>query len=77
MQQQALLAEKKSLKDKLQKRRGLSKIIGLDYKMAKIFELVESVADSRVTILLSGQSGTGKSMLARAIHEHSTRRTQP
>ena len=77
LQQQALLAENKSLKDKLQKRRGLSKIIGLDYKMAKIFELVESVADSRVTILLSGQSGTGKSLLARAIHEHSTRRTQP
>ena len=77
LQQQALLAENKSLKDKLQQRRGLSKIIGLDYKMAKIFELVESVADSRVTILLSGQSGTGKSMLARAIHEHSIRRTQP
>ncbi len=77
LQQQALLAENKSLKDKLQKRRGLNKLIGLDYKMAKIFELVESVADSRVTILLSGQSGTGKSMLARAIHEHSIRRTQP
>ena len=77
LQQQALLAENRSLKDRLHKQTGLENIIGLDYKMAKIFELVESVADSRVTILLTGQSGTGKSLMARAIHQQSARRDQP
>ncbi|MCH8054516.1 MAG: sigma-54-dependent Fis family transcriptional regulator, partial [Planctomycetes bacterium] len=77
LQQQALLAENRTLKDQLAKRTGLEQIVGLDYKMAKIFELIESVADSRVTILLTGDSGTGKSLIARAIHQHSTRRDQP
>ena len=56
LQQQALLAENRTLKDQLAKRTGLEQIVGLDYKMAKIFELIESVADSRVTILLTGDS---------------------
>ncbi|MCH8969110.1 MAG: sigma-54-dependent Fis family transcriptional regulator [Planctomycetes bacterium] len=77
LQQQALLAENRTLKDQLAKRTGLEQIVGLDYKMAKIFELIESVADSRVTILLTGDSGTGKSLIARAIHQHGTRRDQP
>jgi DNA-binding NtrC family response regulator len=77
LQQQALLAENRTLKDQLQKRTGLEQIVGLDYKMAKIFELIESVADSKVTILLTGDSGTGKSLIARAIHQHGARRDQP
>ena len=39
--------------------------------MLKIFDLVEAVADSRTTVLMTGESGTGKSLLARAIHHRS------
>jgi len=45
--------------------------------MAKIFDLVEAVADSTTTILMAGPSGTGKSILARAIHQRSSRRNKP
>jgi DNA-binding NtrC family response regulator len=45
--------------------------------MAKIFDLVEAVADSRSTILMTGTSGTGKTILARAIHYRSGRRDKP
>jgi DNA-binding NtrC family response regulator len=75
--QQALLFENQSLRQQLDLRFGLDNVIGHDAKMHKIFELVDAVADSRTTVLMSGQSGTGKSLLARAIHHRSPRRDKP
>jgi DNA-binding NtrC family response regulator len=45
--------------------------------MLKIFDLVEAVADSRTTVLMTGESGTGKSLIARAIHHRSPRKSKP
>ncbi len=53
------------------------RIIGQDYRMAKVFDLIEAVADSKATVLITGESGTGKSMVARAIHNRSSRRDKP
>jgi two-component system response regulator AtoC len=75
--QQSLLFENQTLKHQLDLRFGLENIVGHDYKMLKIFDLVEAVADSRTTALISGESGTGKSLLARAIHHRSPRRDKP
>ncbi|NQU75159.1 MAG: sigma-54-dependent Fis family transcriptional regulator [Planctomycetes bacterium] len=77
LQQQQLLAENRQLRRQLEVRFGLDNIIGCDHKMLKIFELIEAVADSRATILMTGESGTGKSLIARAIHAHSPRSTMP
>jgi two-component system response regulator AtoC len=52
-------------------------IVGQDYRMTRVFELIEAVANSRATVLITGESGTGKSLVARAIHEKSQRRSKP
>jgi len=52
-------------------------IVGQDYRMMRVFELIDAVADSRVTVLITGESGTGKSLVARAIHRRSRRSEQP
>ena len=73
LKQQVLLSENYQLRQQLGLRYGLDNIVGHDYKMLKIFDLVEAVADSRTTVLMTGESGTGKSLIARAIHHRSPR----
>jgi DNA-binding NtrC family response regulator len=77
VRQQSLLFENQTLRQQLDLRFGLENIVGHDYRMLKIFDLVEAVADSRTTVLMTGESGTGKSLLARAIHYRSPRRDKP
>ena len=74
VRQQSLLFENQTLKQQLDLRFGLENIVGHDFRMLKIFDLVNAVADSRTTVLMAGESGTGKSLLARAIHHRSPRR---
>ena len=77
VKQQSLISENERLRLQLEQKYSLENIISHNYKMAKIFELVEAVADTNTTILMAGPSGTGKSMLARAIHYRSSRRDKP
>ena len=49
-------------------------LIGRDPQMEQLFELVRTVARARTTVLIQGESGTGKTLTARAIHDHSDRR---
>jgi DNA-binding NtrC family response regulator len=77
IKQQSLMSENESLRLQLEQKHCLENIISHNYKMAKIFDLVEAVADTSTTILMAGPSGTGKSMLARAIHYRSSRHSKP
>ncbi|MBN1127224.1 MAG: sigma-54-dependent Fis family transcriptional regulator [Sedimentisphaerales bacterium] len=77
LQQQFLLTENRDLRSRLQQKYSMESVLSQDYKMARIFELIEAVADSQTTILMTGPSGTGKSMLARAIHFRSSRKEKP
>ena len=54
----------------------LNNIIGESDKMLALFELIETVANSDSTVLLQGESGTGKELVARAIHDLSSRRSK-
>jgi DNA-binding NtrC family response regulator len=77
VRQQSLLFENQTLRQQLDLRFGLENIVGHDHRMLKIFDLVDAVADSRTTALVTGESGTGKSLVARAIHHRSPRRDKP
>jgi transcriptional regulator with PAS, ATPase and Fis domain len=55
----------------------MENIVGHDHRMLRIYDIIDSVADTRATVLISGESGTGKSMIARAIHRRSSRREGP
>ncbi len=56
------------LKQKVEKRFGLERLIGHSLVMDEIFETVKQVAPSRATVLITGESGTGKELVAQAIH---------
>jgi DNA-binding NtrC family response regulator len=77
LQQQSLIRENRTLREALDLRFNLDNIIGHDYKMLRIFDLIEAVAESRTTVLFQGESGTGKTLIARAIHHRSDRREKP
>jgi len=74
---QELLAENRNLRQALAARTGTSNVITNDVRMGKVLDLVETVADSASTVLITGESGTGKSLIARAIHAQSPRRGEP
>ncbi len=77
LQHRALIAENARLREQLDDRFGLDSIIGSDPRMRAMYELIDSVAPARTTVLMSGESGTGKSLVAHAIHHRSTRRDGP
>jgi DNA-binding NtrC family response regulator len=77
LKQQALLAENQVLRRRLDGKFSLDNIIGADHRMRRTFELVEAVAPSRTTVLMTGESGTGKSLIAHAIHHRSPRAQKP
>lgn len=56
---------------------GASGVVGDDPRMLRVFELIRAVAPARTTVLMSGESGTGKSRIAHAIHSMSPRREKP
>ncbi len=75
--QRRIVEENRTLRKQLDEKFGISNIIGRDYKMSKMFDLLESVADTRTTVLILGENGTGKTITARAIHQLSARRDKP
>ena len=77
LEQQELKKENIQLKKQLGLLIGGGDIIGRDHKMRKVTEMIESVADSRATVMITGESGTGKTLVARSIHAHSDRKDKP
>lgn len=77
LSQKEVIEENQRLKTQLDRRFGMENIVGNDVRMQKTFEVIDSIADTKATVLLTGQSGTGKSLIARAIHQRSDRREAP
>lgn len=77
LRQQNLEAENQVLRQQLDVKFGLEKIIGQSRPMQEVFDLVRQVAPTRATVLINGESGTGKELIAKAIHNLSPRSKQP
>src|ERR1700735_5535942 len=69
--------ENTELKRALKQRYSFPNIVGKSERMMKILDLVAQVAVSRATILITGETGTGKELIANAIHAHSARHDHP
>jgi DNA-binding NtrC family response regulator len=71
-----LARENIQLKRALKQQYAFPNIIGKSDRMLRILDLVTQVAPSRATILITGETGTGKELIAKAIHAHSARSNQ-
>ncbi|MBN8709176.1 MAG: transcriptional regulator [Verrucomicrobia bacterium 61-8] len=65
--------ENEELRQQVEKRTGLENMIGQSTAMVEVFETIKQVAPSRATVLIQGETGTGKELAARAIHQLSPR----
>lgn len=72
-----LLKENRLLRMEVRKKFEFNNIIGKSKKMQEIFSLIEKVAPGNSTVIVYGGSGTGKELVAKAIHYHSTRAEKP
>jgi len=67
----------KTLSEELQERHSFGNIIGKNAQMQEIYNLLKMVSETSSTVLIQGETGTGKELVARAIHYNSPRKDQP
>lgn len=69
-----LALENIRLREEIQREYGFAGMIGLSENMSDLYALIRSVAETDVTVLIQGETGTGKELIARAIHYNSARK---
>ena len=72
-----LSAENRRLKEELREHTSFANIVARSDKMRQLFHLIKSVAPTDASVLICGENGTGKELVASAIHEHSKRKKGP
>ncbi|MCZ7611552.1 MAG: sigma-54 dependent transcriptional regulator [Ignavibacterium sp.] len=72
-----LLSENKILREEIHRKYDFENIVGKSASIKKIYEMIEAVAETDSTVLISGNSGTGKELVARALHYKSHRKNKP
>jgi DNA-binding NtrC family response regulator len=77
VEQRCMKKEIESLKRRLSEGNGRCRIIGNTPEMRKILETIEAVKDSTSSVFISGETGTGKEVVARALHYRSNKREAP
>ncbi|HEX7787111.1 MAG TPA: sigma-54 dependent transcriptional regulator, partial [Methylomirabilota bacterium] len=77
LERRELIAQNRALQKRLDDLLRQGNMIGTSPAFRRLMTLVQQVADSSATVLIQGESGTGKELVARAIHERSSRRNGP
>lgn len=77
LEERRLRAEVRALREEVRTRYQFANIIGKSKPMQDLFALISKVATSRTTVLVQGKSGTGKELVAKALHYNSPRRHRP
>ncbi len=77
MRQQALEVENTDLRRAVHTKFGMENMVGESKVMKEVIEVVRQVAPSKTTVLILGESGTGKELIAKALHQLSTRNKHP
>ena len=72
-----LALQNRAMQEELERRSGFASIIGRSAEMKQVFEMVRQVAPSRSSVLITGESGSGKEMIAEALHYNSPRKDKP
>ena len=76
-QHRLLEREVRYLRSEFDRAHGFDALVGRHARMVRLYELIAQVAPTHVTVLITAESGTGKELVARAIHRQSLRRDQP
>ena len=77
VEHQNLVEENISLRQRLEERHHFENIIAKSHKMQQVIEVIKTVAKSSASVLIIGDTGTGKELVARAVHSQSQRRDKP
>jgi len=77
LEKRELQDEVERLRDEVEERQQLGRMVGRSDVMRKVFRTVERIAKAEATVLVTGESGTGKELVARAIHDFSPRAEGP
>ncbi len=72
-----LVMQHRQMQEELEQQRRFQNIIGKSSEMQRIFELVKQVAPTKASVLITGESGVGKELIADAIHNASNRKEKP
>ena len=72
-----LLLENRLLREEIHRKYDFENIVGKANSIKKVYEMIEAVAETDSTVLISGNSGTGKELVARALHYKSHRKNKP
>jgi two-component system response regulator AtoC len=76
-ERELLRRENRALRDEIRKEHRFEDILAKSARMQEIFRTISKIAEYKTTVLVTGESGVGKELVARAIHRRSTRRGGP
>ena len=77
LEKRSLFLQNVNLREQLDDKFGFANIIGTSKRMQELFRMIRLVAPTNATVLIRGESGVGKELIANAIHNHSRRKDKP